>query len=213
MEFSNFLDVLPKIGKMSLPGFDGQLQMTPEFRKNFLNKAISDHPPPQWAAVLCLFYPDRHGQVCFVMIRRSDDKGVHARQMAFPGGRVSSDDLDLAATALRECEEEVGVARNSIEILRPITKVYIPPSHYWVQPFIGYTRATPEFSREVLEVDEIVQVPLSELMQDTIISTQRIETTYAGIVTTPSYRLQGQFVWGATAMMLSEVRLMIKPNI
>ena len=213
MDFDLFKHVLPKIGKMYLPGHELQGQMVPEIRKKFLENPIPDNQPAKWAAVICLFYPDPLGKTHFVMIRRSDDRGVHARQIAFPGGSVAPHDVDLKATALRECEEEVGIERTQIEVVCALSQVYIPPSHYWVQPYIAYMNTEPKFTPQTLEVDEILQVPLHEFLQEDIISQQLIKTSYAGNIEVPTFRLQGHLVWGATAMMLSEVRFMIKNNI
>ena len=83
MDFDLFKHVLPKIGKMYLPGHELQGQMVPEIRKKFLENPIPDNPPAKWAAVICLFYPGPLGKTHFVMIRRSDDRGSMHGKLPF----------------------------------------------------------------------------------------------------------------------------------
>jgi 8-oxo-dGTP pyrophosphatase MutT (NUDIX family) len=114
---------------------------------------------------------------------------------------------------LRETEEEVGVAQDTVTLVRELTNIYIPPSNFYVQSFIGYVQHTPSFEAQETEVEDLIPVPLSEFLSDEVVITQRLTTSYMDEVEVPAYMLQGHIVWGATAMMLSEVRALVKKSL
>ncbi|HAX14019.1 MAG TPA: coenzyme A pyrophosphatase, partial [Leeuwenhoekiella sp.] len=93
-----------------------------------------------------------------------------------------------------------------INVVKKLTKLYIPPSNFWVQPFIGYVEQTPVFTKEDAEVEAILEVPLEEFLADKSVITQRIDTSYGTMLDVPAFYLSEHVVWGATAMMLSEVK-------
>ena len=103
-----------------------------------------------------------------------------------------------------------GVKQNKVVVLKKLTEIYIPPSNFFVQPFIGYTDETPNFILQENEVEELIEVPLSNFMDDSIKSFQNLSTSYAKNIKVPVFNLNNQVVWGATAMMLSEVREILK---
>ena len=109
-------------------------------------------------------------------------------------------------TALRETEEEVGTERRHIEIIRPVSQLFIPPSNFEVYPFLGVYPSTPQFRKQVSEVEDLVEVPLTEFMDDRSIISTRMTTSYAKDIEVPAFSLGCHTVWGATAMMLSEIR-------
>lgn len=163
------------------------------------------------AAVLLLLYP-RNEKIHFVLILRNSYKGVHSSQMALPGGKKEASDVDFLQTALRETEEEVGVSRNDVEIIRELTDVYIPPSNFLVHPVIGICRKPPIFKPDPREVAGIVEVDLEEFLSDqTLISVQR-ETSYADEIRVPAFKINENIIWGATAMILSEFKEVIKSS-
>ena len=160
--------------------------------------------------VLAVFYPGRNNQTYFILILRKTYPGVHSNQIGFPGGRVEKADRNLEQTAIRETEEEVGIPAGEIEILAKITPLYIPPSNFWVQPFLGCTRATPELIPQEEEVEAILEVNLDDLLHDSCLTTRSLSTSYAKEVEVPAFLLEGQVVWGATAMMLSEMKEILR---
>ena len=194
MDFVEFSSELPKIEKIPLPGL---------WRDHGL---IPDPNHLRWAGVLCLFYPDCNGKTHFVLIRRQSDGGAHSGQIAFPGGRRDDQEVDLSLTALRECEEEIGVSRETIKLIKPMSELYIPPSDFWVQPFIGITHSTPEFTPQAEEVAGIIEVPAKDLFAELYLKMETIETPSLGSVKAPVFDFQGNRVWGATALMLYEMR-------
>ena len=210
MDFQDFLNNSPKIRKINLPGEAAHEKLAPRFRVQELQKMEIEQRNPRHAAVLAVFYPGRNNQTYFILILRKTYPGVHSNQIGFPGGRVEKADRNLEQTAIRETEEEVGIPAGEIEILAKITPLYIPPSNFWVQPFLGYTRATPELIPQEEEVEAILEVNLDDLLHDSCLTTRSLSTSYAKEVEVPAFLLEGQVVWGATAMMLSEMKEILR---
>ena len=210
MQFSDFERQIVKIEKMELPGEQFHFKMAPMQRLLELKKKAREMKTAKKAAVMCLFYPDSKGETYFILILRKTYKGVHSNQIAFPGGKVEPDDISYMHTALRETEEEVGVSQKDISVLKTLTEIYIPPSNFFVQPYLGITASTPHFVAQEEEVEALIEVPLSELLDDTVKITQKMTTSYAKEIQVPAFKLQGQVVWGATAMMLNEVREILR---
>ncbi|MFI8378237.1 NUDIX hydrolase [Leeuwenhoekiella sp. NPDC079379] len=207
MQFEEFIKRLPKISNLELPGQEAHYLMAPTERIDALNELDIETRKPRWAGVMSLFYPHAvSGETMLVLILRKTYKGVHSNQVGFPGGKAEDFDKNIQETALRETEEEIGVDRLSIEVFKKLTKVYIPPSNFWVQPFIGIVRHTPKFIKEDSEVESIMEVTLTEFLADTSIITQTVDTSYGKMVDVPAFLLTDRVVWGATAMMLSEVK-------
>ena len=210
MEFEEFKHKIVKIKKMKLPGESAQFKMAPKERINELKKIADIKKTAKKAGVLALFYPSVSQQTMLALILRKTYKGVHSAQIGFPGGKFEDIDDSLRATALRETEEEIGVKQNKVLVLKKLTEVYIPPSNFFVQPFLGYTNKTPKFVLQEDEVEDLLEVPLKHFMDDTIKSLQNFSTSYANKIEVPIFNLNKQRVWGATAMILNEIREMLK---
>lgn len=165
---------------------------------------------PKKAAVMSLFYPNMVKKTNLLLILRKTYQGVHSNQIGFPGGKVELEDLDLMHTALRETHEEVGVLPTDIEVIKTLTEIYIPPSNFEVQPFIGLYKNPSPFIIQEEEVEALVEVSLSDFMDDTLVFNQKLTTSYAKNIDVPAFKLNGYTVWGATAMMLSEVKELLK---
>ncbi len=210
MEFTDFLNKALKVTKMELPGEEFHLKMAPIERLIELKKIARDKNTAKRAAVLSLFYPSEKGQTNLILILRKTYKGVHSNQVGFPGGKYEDGDENYKNTALRETEEEVGVPRGTVTILKELTEIYIPPSNFFVQPFFGVTKTTPTFIAQEEEVEALIEVDLDHFMDDSIIITKTLTTSYANDLDVPAYLINNHVVWGATAMMLSEVREMLK---
>ena len=162
------------------------------------------------AGVMALFYPAIDNKTHLALILRKTYKGVHSAQIGFPGGKYEESDSSLQETALRETEEEVGVNRESVSVLKKLTEIYIPPSNFFVQPFVGIATETPQFILQDEEVEELIEVPLLHFMDDRIKTIQTLSTSYAKNIEVPAFMMNKHLVWGATAMMLNEVREMLK---
>ncbi|HET8735565.1 MAG TPA: CoA pyrophosphatase [Pricia sp.] len=196
---------------MPLPGEASHAKMIPEFRLQEMRKAKALQKNPKKAGVMALFYPDSQNSTRLLFIlRKSHPKDVHSDQIGFPGGKFEKADVDLQATALRETFEEVGVPQEKIEIVRSFSEIYIPPSNFAVTPFMGLYRNPEPFVAQASEVAALMEVPLGAFMDDTSIFTQNLSTSYAKNISVPAFRLNNHIVWGATAMMLSEIRTLLR---
>ncbi|MDR6300857.1 NUDIX hydrolase [Mesonia maritima] len=209
MTFSEFKKSVSKIEKIDLIGEKAHLEMSPKFRTNELAAIDIEKRSPKMAGVMALFYPDRNENTHLVLILRKTYKGVHSAQIGFPGGRAEKIDKNLQETAIRETYEEVGVEPKKIMVLKELTKIYIPPSNFWVQPFLGITEETPKFVKQESEVEEILEISIKDFLDQSNLIEKNLSTSYATNVNVPAFSLNGHVVWGATAMMLSEVKLML----
>ena len=210
MKFQEFENKIVKITKLKLPGEVAHFKMAPIERLAALKKIAIEKETVRKAGVLVLFYPSETNQTMLALILRKTYKGVHSAQIGFPGGKYENEDTSLKETALRETEEEIGVLRNTVSVLKKLTEVYIPPSNFFVQPYLGITKNTPNFILQEEEVETLIEVPLIHFMDDTIKIHQNLTTSYAKNIIVPAFLLNNYLVWGATAMMLSEVREMLK---
>lgn len=210
MNFDEFIKSASKINNLPLPGQASQFKMSPPFREALLKKQQDKIKHAKKSAVLALFYPNQKQETTLVLILRKTYKGVHSAQVGFPGGKVEKTDQSLKDTALRETEEEVGVPAKEVTILKQLTQVYIPPSNFYVQPFIGITHKTPNFVKQESEVEAIIEVSLNHFLNPENITSKNVSTSYKLDVQVPAFKLNGYVVWGATAMMLSEIKDLLK---
>jgi 8-oxo-dGTP pyrophosphatase MutT (NUDIX family) len=206
MTFSIFNKQIVKITKLDLPGETSHYKMAPIERLKELTKKSLKKNKAKRASVMVLFYPNKAGETHLALILRKTYKGVHSAQVGFPGGRQEVSDLSSKHTALRETQEEIGVLQEDIRVLKKLTQIYIPPSNFFVEPFIGICEKTPQFILQQTEVEALIEVKISDLLDDGIYCTRRLSTSYATDIEVPAYILNTHVVWGATAMMLSEVR-------
>ena len=209
MDFQEFLQFVPKLIDAKLPAFEAHIKMAPLERLESLKKIDLRNSNPRIAAVMMLFYP-KNDTTHLVLIVRNSYKGVHSAQIAFPGGKYENDDDDFAYTALRETHEEVGIHPDKIEILKRFTELYIPPSNFMVHPFLGISKEELVFVPEPSEVAEIIELPLSIFLSDDIVVNTNLSTSYADNISIPAFKIENHFVWGATAMMLSELKEVLK---
>lgn len=206
MEYLTFLTQLDAIAKAPLGGLDAQFKLAPATRKIVSMKVPQD---AKKAAVLVLFYPDKHNKTNTALTLRAKYQGTHSAQVSFPGGKVDKNDQNLKETALRECYEEIGVPTEKIKLLKKMTEVYIPPSNFLVTPFLAYTIEKPSFSCNK-EVAQLIDVPLNELLDDDAIRFESKNLSGATNVEIPYFQFDNFKVWGATAMIISEVKELLK---
>lgn len=193
-----------------MPGEASHHKMAPIERLEELTKESLKKNKAKRAAVMALFYPNRDGETHLALILRKTYKGVHSAQVGFPGGKQEPSDISAEHTALRETQEEIGVLQQDIIVLKKLTQIYIPPSNFFVEPFMGVCETTPQFILQETEVEALIEVKISDFLDDNIYCTRRLSTSYATDIEVPAYILNTHVVWGATAMMLSEVRELLK---
>ncbi len=210
MDFNIFLKSVPKIENLELPGEVSQIKMSPPYRLELMEQNRVLMKTAKQAAVLALFYPNKHNETHLILILRKTYKGVHSAQVGFPGGKLEEDDTDLQMAALRETYEEVGVPMDTINVLKRMTPMYIPPSNFTVQPFFGMTHSIPNFIKQDDEVEDLIEVSLSHFLDESTVIQTSVPTSYEVNVEVPAFKLNDHVVWGATAMMLSEIKDLIK---
>lgn len=199
-----------KVENLELPGKKALFKMAPMERVKELKDVDIKALNPREAAVTALFYPNKDNQTFLILILRKTYKGVHSAQIGFPGGKVEPEDKDLKDTAKRETEEEVGVPYDDIQLIKKMTTAYIPPSNFNVHPFIGYLEDTPKLIKQDDEVEDIVLVDIDDFLNEDSLIEETLTTSYATELTVPAFHLNGHVVWGATAMMLSEIKTLFK---
>ncbi|MBZ0301478.1 MAG: CoA pyrophosphatase [Anaerolineae bacterium] len=192
---------------LDIPDFDATAaheSMLPGTRPRIDQKS----PRSRQAGVLVLLYPIDH-ELHFVLTRRTDTLRGHSGQVSFPGGRRDPGDADFVVTALRETREEVGIDDPSTAILGSLTPIYIPPSDFEVFPVVAALDHIPPFNPNPDEVAEVFSVPLMALVDPRF---KRVEDwPFNGqLVRIPLYAFNGHKVWGATAIMLSELEGRLK---
>jgi 8-oxo-dGTP pyrophosphatase MutT (NUDIX family) len=209
MDFQWFLKYVPDLAKARLPAMEAHLKMAPSIRIEELKNRINGNEKTRVAAVMMLLYP-KNGKTHLVLIVRNTYEGVHSGQIAFPGGKFEIEDLIVSNTALRETHEEVGIFPGVIELIRPFTPTYIPPSDFMVHPFLGICKEEIVFIPQASEVAKVIELPLSVFLDDKIIIEANLSTSYAENINVPAFKIENQVVWGATAMMLSELKEVLK---
>lgn len=199
------MELIEKIEKSlqgPLPGPEAQYRMAHAARTSF--------PKPQReariAAVLLLLFPKQEEwHTLFIQRVSSNPNDHHKGQIAFPGGMQEKSDRDLSHTALREAEEEVGLPTNGVEILGPLSTLYIPVSNFIVHPFVGKVNYTPEWMLQKSEVANIIETPLVYFRSPAAKSTTDISVSEnLKLRNVPYFKLDGKILWGATAMMMNE---------
>lgn len=209
MNFDLFFNAVANVLNVELPSISSHVKMAPLERVKMMEENSYDLNSVRKAAVMMLFYP-KNEVTHLVLIVRNSYPGVHSSQIAFPGGKVEDIDFDLMQTALRETHEEIGIHPNDIHVIRDFSSIYIPPSNFLVFPFLGVSQTELTFKLQEEEVAGIIELPLSALLDDTIMSIKNLETSYSKLIEVPVFQIEEHTVWGATAMMLSELKDVLK---
>lgn len=195
-----------------LPGQDAQYLMSPALRARFdLKKLVTGNYRP--SAVMILFCQDAQQEWFIPLTLRSSYQGAHSGQVSLPGGKPEPSDQNLQGTAIRECYEEIGI-RDQLEILGSLTKLYIPVSGFLVEPFVGVCQIQdPVFVPQEREVKSILRLKVKDLMSDTIVQhgTITLEGNEGLNIEAPYFSEGEHKIWGATAMILSELKAVLSP--
>ncbi|PCI96446.1 MAG: coenzyme A pyrophosphatase [Flavobacteriales bacterium] len=188
--------------QQELPGKLAQIEAIP-YRKIDYGTFSMDNAKK--SAVLILFYLQEN-EPHIVLIQRPVYNGAHSGQIAFPGGKVEESDKDIVYTALREANEEIGIVIDDVDVVGGLTDMYIPISNFLVTPIVGFINYLPNFILEEREVAEIINLKVSDLTNINELDTTKVNFTNNRIVNVPCFDFNGKIVWGATAVMLNELR-------
>ncbi|MBT4785202.1 MAG: CoA pyrophosphatase [Candidatus Marinimicrobia bacterium] len=158
------------------------------------------------ASVLILLFPYSNN-IHFFLTQRTLSVEHHKGQISLPGGTCEKNEKTIN-TALRETEEEIGVDKNEVEIIGELTPFFTPTSGFIVHPFIGWCNRRPKTNKQTDEVHTLFSASLSQLLNDQILELENWNLRgYEAKV--PFYNFDGHKVWGVTAAILSEFKLIL----
>lgn len=206
-DFESFIELLRKRLKEPLPGREAQIKMAP---KPIDERRFKENPirPPRLGGVMVLLYPDEQG-IHIPLMKRPEYDGAHSGQVSFPGGKLENVDTDLIDTALRETHEEIGVPKEQIEVIGNLSELFIIASNFKVLPTVGVIREKPNFIPDPIEVADVLPMAINVLNDYSIRSVKEMRFPPYTIFS-PYFDVRGEVVWGATAMMLSELAELVR---
>ncbi|CAN5870313.1 CoA pyrophosphatase [soil metagenome] len=202
-----FFAALQKKIAENLPGEAAQQRMSSRARISTADY-LKQYPNHRPSAVLLPLFP-YEGTIYTALIRRPSYAGMHSGQLALPGGKAEAGDSSLAFTAIRETEEEVGIKIKDSAMLGALSPVYIPVSNFLVQPFVAHLKEKPSWIPDKHEVDAVIEFPLTHLLDAELKDRRRITVGKNLFIDAPCYIVDGQILWGATAMIFSELESLL----
>jgi 8-oxo-dGTP pyrophosphatase MutT (NUDIX family) len=189
-----------------LPGEKAQFMMAPLKRGGHYEPALEANYMA--CAVMILICFDEQEQPYIPLTERMTYNGHHSGQVSLPGGKFDATDADLQHTAVRECFEEIGVS--NLEVIGKLSRLFIPVSGYRVDPYVAFSRdKNVQLNLHVREVKNIIRLKITDLLDDSIVKEGLIEVS-GTTINAPWFEVDGYKVWGATAMMLNELKMMLK---
>jgi 8-oxo-dGTP pyrophosphatase MutT (NUDIX family) len=196
--FGDVVAALEK-GLARLPGVEAQLRMAPQPRGGWKPGFAPDQAKP--AAALLLLFPAA-GRAVILLTKRSAALPDHPGQVSLPGGAVDPGE-SIEDAALREAEEELGLARADVNVIGRLTPLHIPVSGFVLHPVVGAVAVRPAMRPEPGEVERIIEAPVHHLLDPG--RHHRVNLVRDGCeFEMPYFDLDGEQVWGATAMVLAE---------
>jgi len=205
-------ETLKKSLRRQLTGNHSHQKMAPASRVGDIEiaKSQGNYANAKKSAVMILMYNEAN-RTKVILIRRSFYVGIHAGQIAFPGGRFEIEDVTLENTALREIEEEIGIKPNEINVLGRLSDIFVPVSNFIISVFVGFLQQKPKYSPDYREVAEIIETELSEFFeQDVIHEKLFLVPSTTRSIRAPYYKVGNIELWGASAMVMSELIDMIR---
>lgn len=170
---------------------------------NFVHKN-----PPKPGSVLIVLYPDNN-RIIFPLIKRPDYTGLHGGQVSFPGGKAEGEE-DAVETALREGNEEIGISKSEVKVLGKLSNFFVIPSNFIVTPIVGYVHTKPNLVADPVEVARILHGDIESILPDSAMLEKEIIAAKTYQMRAPHFEIENEIVWGATAMMLNELRTVLK---
>jgi 8-oxo-dGTP pyrophosphatase MutT (NUDIX family) len=189
----------------NLPGKDEQWRMRVTSDKSY-NFDNTEEDAIQ-SAVLILLY-EENGVICFTLTERTQTVEHHRGQISLPGGAREADEK-LSSTAIRETQEEIGIYADDVDIIGALSPLFVPVTGFIINPFVGIINANFEPQPAPEEVETVISVHVNELLNDDN-ELQEKRNLRGYDMNIPYFLLSGHKVWGATAMILSEFKTVLK---
>ena len=206
MRFDEAVRRLTRPDRFSGPLPSGPDSLMPVFRDERLRPRLDHSPTARPAAVLALLFPDELGAARIILTERLTYDGHHSGEVSLPGGKAEPGDADVAATALREADEEVGLdpVAAGVQVLGRLDDVFIPVSDFRITPVVAVAERRPFLVASPSEVARILEPPVASFLPDAPIEiVDRVirdwPLRYGG------YRIDGLHVWGATGRILGQL--------
>lgn len=164
--------------------------------------------PPRPGGVMIMLY-EKDDKILFPLTKRPPYSGIHGGQVSLPGGKAEPGE-DPVAAALREGWEEVGVRPDQLSILGKLSPFHVIPSNFIIQPVVAFSDRVLHFVPDHHEVERVLVADLEALMEPSAVIHREIVVRGQFRVMAPCFDVEGETVWGATAMILSELREVIR---
>ena len=191
-----------------LPGEQAHKNMIP-FRLT-ASEALKTPINYKQSAVMILLYPQQD-ELHFILTQRQDYDGKHSGQISLPGGKYEPEDGTTRVTALRETHEEIGVPPGDVSILGQLTDVYIPVSNFLIHPYVGFIPTNPELVPDPREVKSVLRCAADDLLREESKTLTKIQLKNGvWMRDIPAFQLEEKIVWGATAIILNEFKMILK---
>jgi len=208
MKFEEFISLSEAIRGVDLPGEHAHDDALPGL-SNHRRKAQEADKSPKISSVAAIVYPI-DGSANVLLTKRQSYEGVHSGQISFPGGKVEESDPSLESAARREVEEEVGIEHSLPELVSVLSEVYIPPSRFLVHPHLFIMDTLPQLHLNEREVHSVIHLPIEVLLDDQYVVQGEVSVASGLKLKTPFFYYEGHKIWGATAMMLNEIKYILK---
>ncbi len=207
VDFEHFIKELTNRLRLPLPGAKAHepLRATPT---GALRPSFEHKTPPKPGSVLILLYPD-HGHIKFPLTQRAEYAGAHSGQISLPGGKAEMGE-SIEETALREGEEEIGIHLTQVEVIGRLSEFFVIPSNFIVTPVVAFQRIKPVFTPDPIEVVRVLEGTIESLLREDAVQKKEITAARVYQLMAPHFLIDNQMVWGATAMMLNELRMILR---
>ena len=191
-----------------LPGEKAHATLMP-INRPFTSEALERKPDYRKSAVALILFPEDEA-IKSILIQRPDYNGTHGGQVSFPGGKMDDTDIDLEFTARREAFEEINLPIEAGNFLGKMSEIYIPPSNFLVEPNVFYVNELPELIGDEREVQSIITFNIFDLLHPDSFKVGDIRNiNHLTRKNIPYFEIQEHKVWGATGMILAEMKEII----
>lgn len=202
MSIPSFIENFAQRLLQPLPGVNAHIKLAPYSRIDAIKSGEIDNDAVESAVLILLYIVDN--RLTTVVFRRNEYDGPHSGQISLPGGKYEPNDKDFRQTALRETYEEIGIDPSDIQIIGQLSRFYVIPSHYIIYPYVGFLNGQPTFNPDSTEVSQIIEIDVFKHLNRATITSKDFTLNSSFSFKAPGFDVNGNFIWGATAMIFSE---------